>query len=140
MILLDTNVVLEPLRLAPDPVVLEWLDRQSIETLYLSAISLAELRYGVSALPKGKRREGLGRALEDRLVSLFAGRVLPFDESAATAYAAIRANARKAGKAVGATDGYIAATAAAHGFAVATRDTAAFEAAGVRVIDPWVRN
>ena len=139
MIVLDTNVVSEPFRPSPEPMVLEWLDRQNIETLFLSAISLAELRYGVSALPHGKRKDGLSKALEDRIMGWFAGRILDFDESAASAYATIRAHARRVGKPIGATDGYIAATAAARGFAVATRDAAAFEAAGIRVIDPWAK-
>lgn len=137
MIVLDTNVISEPLKPTAEPAVLTWLDRQNLETLFLSAISLAELRYGVAALPKGRRRDGLSEALERRIFALFGARILPFDTAAADAYAVIRAHARKAGKAIGATDGYIAATAAAHGFAVATRDIAPFEAAGVTVINPW---
>ncbi|HZZ88861.1 MAG TPA: PIN domain-containing protein [Caulobacteraceae bacterium] len=135
--MLDTNVVSEPLRPAADPAVVAWLDQQHVETLYLAAISLAELRYGVAALPDGRRREGLGAALENRIVALFGDRLLPFDAAAANAYAVIRARAKAAGRAIGATDGYIAATAAARGFAVATRDTAPFEAAGLSVINPW---
>ncbi|MBV8121847.1 MAG: PIN domain-containing protein [Alphaproteobacteria bacterium] len=137
MIVLDTNVVSEPLKPAASPAVVAWLDRQNIDTLYLSAISLAELRYGVAALPDGTRKDGLGAALEGRIFSLFGTRVLAFDIAAADAYAIIRARAKAAGKTIGAADGYIAATAAAHGFAVATRDTTPFEAAGVAVINPW---
>ncbi|WP_372785309.1 type II toxin-antitoxin system VapC family toxin [Phenylobacterium sp.] len=137
MIVLDTNVVSEPLRPTRDPNVLAWLDRQNIETLFLSAISLAELRYGVAALPDGRRKGGLGAALEGRIVALFGPRVLAFDSAAADAYAVIRARAKTAGKAIAATDGYIAATAVAHGFTVATRDTAPFVSAGVPVINPW---
>lgn len=137
MIVLDTNVVSEPLRAAAAPAVIAWLDRQNIETLFLSTISLAELRYGVAALPEGRRKDGLKAALEERIFALFGPRVLAFDTAAADAYAVIRARARAAGKTIGASDGYIAATAAAHGFAVATRDTGPFEAAGVPVINPW---
>lgn len=137
MIILDTNVVSEPLRPAPDPAVLDWLDRQTIETLFLTAISLAELRYGVAALPEGRRKAGLAAALEGRVVALFGSRLLAFDAAAASAYALVRTRAKAAGLAIGAADGYIAAIAAAHGFAVATRDTAPFRAAGVAVIDPW---
>ena len=71
MIVLDTNVVSEPLRPAGEPAVLAWLDRQDIETLFLTTISLAELRYGVAALPDGRRKEGLGMALESRVIALF---------------------------------------------------------------------
>ncbi|MCV9997958.1 type II toxin-antitoxin system VapC family toxin [Pararhizobium sp. YC-54] len=138
MILLDTNVISEPLRPAGDPIVLAWLDQQAIETLFLSAISLAELRYGVAALPDGRRKEGLRTALENRVVTLFGSRVLAFDAATADFYASIRARAKTAGLAIGAADGYIAATAAAHGFMVATRDTGPFEAAGVPVINPWI--
>jgi predicted nucleic acid-binding protein len=137
MILLDTNVVSEPLRLSADAGVLAWMDAQNVETLYLAAISLAELRFGVAALPSGKRKDALHNNLERRVVPLFAGRIVPFDAAASEAYAELRAQARAAGKAIGTVDGYIAATAAAHGLIVATRDTAPFEAAGLAVINPW---
>lgn len=137
MIILDTNVVSEPLRAAAEPAVLTWLDRQAIETLFLTTISLAALRYGVAALPVGRRPDGLGAALDDRILALFGPRVLSFDIAAAEAYAVIRARAKAAGRAIGAADGYIAAIATAHGFTVATRDTAPFVAAGVPVINPW---
>ncbi|GLQ89284.1 type II toxin-antitoxin system VapC family toxin [Dyella flagellata] len=137
MILLDTNVISEPLRLTASPEVLAWIDAQNIETLYLAAISLAELRFGVAALPAGKRKESLHHNLERRVIPLFKGRILSFDAEAAQAYAELRARARAAGKAIGTADGYIAATAAANGLAVATRDVAPFEAAGVEVINPW---
>ena len=137
MIVLDTNVVSEPLKPAASPTVIAWLDRQNFETLFLSAISLAELRYGVAALPEGRCKQGLKTALEERIFSLFGLRILPFDTEAADAYAVIRGRARAQGESIGASDGYIAATAAAHGFAVATRDTGPFEAAGVSCINPW---
>ena len=137
MILLDTNVVSEPLRPAPESRVIEWIDAQPLETLFLSAITVAELRAGVALLPAGKRRSGLLQNLEKRVLPLFAGRVLPFDLACTQAYADLMAQARAAGLAVATTDGYIAAIAAANGFAVATRDTGAFEAAGAEVINPW---
>ena len=137
MILLDTNVVSEPLKPVAEPAVLAWLDRQNIETLFLATISLAELRYGVAALPEGRRKVGLTGALNERLIALFGPRILVFDMAAAGAYAVIRARAKMTRKAIGAADGYIAAIATAHGFAVATRDTTPFEAAGVPVVNPW---
>ncbi len=137
MILLDTNVVSEPLRLTGDVSVLNWIDAQNIETLFLSAISLAELRFGIAALPPGKRRDTLHTSVEQRIVPLFAGRILPFDAAASEAYAALRARARAQGLAIASADGYIAATAKVHGLMVATRDTAPFEAAGLTVINPW---
>lgn len=138
MILLDTNVVSEPLKASCDKNVLSWLDEQVIETLYLSTISLAELRFGIAALPEGKRRDTLFSSLEQQVLPLFAGRILPFDEQASQAYATLRANARTAGRAIATADGYIAAIAVTHGLAVATRDTSPFEAVGLKVINPWM--
>jgi predicted nucleic acid-binding protein len=137
MILLDTNVISEPLRKTADPTVIAWIDAQNIETLYMAAIGLAELRFGVAALPDGKRKSMLHDNLERRIVPIFAGRIMPFDVAASEAYAEIMSRARAAGKAIGTADGYIAAIAAANGLIVATRDTSPFRAAGLAVIDPW---
>ncbi|QNP48443.1 type II toxin-antitoxin system VapC family toxin [Diaphorobacter aerolatus] len=137
MILLDTNVMLEPLRHAPEPRVIEWIDAQAMDTLFLSAITVAELRAGVVLLPAGKRRACLQENLEKRVLPLFAGRVLPFDLACTQAYAALMAKARAVGTAISSADAYIAAIASANGFAVATRDTSLFEAAGAGVINPW---
>jgi len=137
MIILDTNVISEPLRQAPESRVIEWIDAQALETLYLSAITVAELRFGMASLPVGKRRDRLQESLEKQILPLFAGRVLPFDMSASQAYSELMAKARAAGLAIGSADGYIAATAAANGMIVATRDVSPFVAAGVDVINPW---
>jgi toxin FitB len=137
VILLDTNVVSEPLRAAPEARVIEWIDAQPLETLFLSAITVAELRAGVALLPAGKRRTGLHDSLEKRVLPLFAGRVLPFDLACTQAYAALMSTARAAGLAIASADGYIAAIAATNSLAVATRDTRPFKAAGAAVIDPW---
>ena len=131
-------MVSEPLRPAPDTRVVAWIDAQPLETLFLSAITVAELRAGVAMLPAGKRRTGLQRNLEKRVLPLFTGRALPFDLACTQAYAALLAKARIAGLAFATADGYIAAIAAANGFTVATGDSGPFEAAGVAVIDPWL--
>lgn len=136
MILLDTNVVSEAMTRGPNPRVREWLDAQTTETLFLSSITAAELLFGIGALPAGKRKDRLAAALDDML-DLFAGRILPFDMLAARHYADLAVKARAAGKGFPTPDGYIAAIAAAHRFAVASRDTSAFTAAGLTVIDPW---
>lgn len=137
MIILDTNVVSEPMK--PDGYrgVQAWLDDQIAETLYLTSISLSELLLGVEVLPDGKRKAGLAAALSDLLSTLFGARVLPFDQQAATMYAGRVSRARAAGRAISMADGQIAAIAAVHGFTVATRDTAPFAAAGVPVVNPW---
>ena len=137
MILLDTNVVSEPLRHTPDIRVIAWIDAQALETLFLSAITVAELRTGVALLPTGKRRSVLQENLEQRVLPLFAGRILPFDLGSTGAYADRIALARAAGYAIATADACIAAIAVANGLSVATRDTRPFEAAGVAVINPW---
>ncbi len=136
MILLDTNIISETMRPNGDPAVLAWLDAQAVETLYLSTITVAELRFGVAALPIGARRQILRRELDERLLPIFAGRILSFCLAAADAYGDLRASARAAGKAIPTADGYIAAIAVAHGLAVATRDRNPFAAAGLAVITP----
>lgn len=136
MILLDTNVVSEAMKPFPDDAVRGWLDEQAAETLYLSSVTIAELMFGIGALPKGNRKDKLASAL-DGVMELFADRVLPFDIDAARHYADLAVKARAAGKGFPTPDGYIAAIAASKGFVVATRDTSAFDAAGVEVIDPW---
>ena len=138
MILLDTNVVSEPWKPAPDTTVLTWLDAQAIETLFISAISIAELRFGIASMPSGKRQTILHDRLEGEVLPIFDGRVLSFNVGTAQFYAKLMASARTSGKAIGKADGYIAATAAENHLAVATRDTSPFEAAGVRLINPWV--
>ena len=104
--------------------------------MFLSSITVAELLFGIGALPTGKRKDGLAAALDD-VLDLFAARVLSFDTSAARRYADLAVEARAAGKGFPTPDGYIAAIAAAHGFMVASRDTSAFNAAGLTVINPW---
>ncbi len=137
MILVDTNVLSELWRVAPDPGVLSWVDAQAMETLHLSAITVAELRFGVASMPEGRRRSIYQDRLEREVLPAFTGRVLPFDLDASQAYATLMARARREGKAISTADGYIAATAASRALMVATRDVAPFQAAGVKVINPW---
>lgn len=136
MILLDTNVLSEAMSREPAVRVREWLDAQAAETLFVSSITMAELLFGIGALPAGRRKDNLAAAL-DEVLAQFAARILPFDAEAARHYADLAVKARRAGKGFPTPDGYIAAIAAAHGFAVASRDTSAFTAAGLTVIDPW---
>lgn len=137
MIILDTNVVSEAVKVGRNPGVVAWLDEQAAETLYLTATSLSELLIGIEILPAGKRKDGLSAGLSDLLAKLFGSRILSFDKEAAIAYGAIVGGARAAGKAVSMPDGQIGAIASVHGFTVATRDTAPFIALGVPTINPW---
>jgi len=137
LILLDTCVVSEPLKPRPEAKVLNWLDNQAAESLYLSTIGLAELFAGVAALPPGRRRSALSEDLGVVIDRLFAERILSFDHAAAVQFPGIVTTARKRGFAISFADAQIAAIAAAHGFMVATRDTGPFLATGIPVIDPW---
>ena len=137
MILLDTNVVSEAMRPKPVRNVLEWLAAQAAQTLYLSAVSLAELLLGIESLPTGKRRRALAAALAQQIVALFAERIVPFDLPAAQSYSEIVIRARRSGHAIAVADAQIAAIAASRHFSVATRDEAPFRAADVEVLNPW---
>lgn len=137
MIVLDTNVLSEPMRPTPDRRVVDWLDEQHIDTLYLTTVTLAEIRYGIAVLPAGRRRQGLRDRFEERTVPLFAGRILTFDESASAAYARVQAKARAHGAAMNAMDGMIAAICTANNHALATRNVSDFVATGLTVINPW---
>ena len=137
MILLDTNVISEPLKASGDPKVVAWINAQNIETLYLSTIGLAELRFGIAVLPEGKRKDVLHSSLEQCVLPLFEGRILSFDISASQAYATLRSRARAADQAIASAGGYIAAIAMTHGLSIATRDTQPFISAGLTVINPF---
>lgn len=136
MIVLDTNVVSEAMKPEPHPAVRAWLNDQTAETLYLSSVTLAELPFGIGALPAGKRKDMLTQTL-DGLLELFRGRVLPFDLDAARHYAGLAVAAKAAGRGFPTPDGYIAAIAASRGFIVASRDTSPYAAVSVAVVNPW---
>lgn len=136
MIILDTNVISEAMKPSPNPAVRAWLNEQSAETLYLSSVTLAELLFGIAALPAGKRKDMLTLTLNG-LMALFEERVLPFDTNAARCYAELAVSAKTAGRGFPTADGYIAAIAAANGYMVATRDTGPFKAVDITVINPW---
>jgi predicted nucleic acid-binding protein len=137
MIILDTNVISELMRPAPSGAVLEWVDKQAVLTLYVTAITLGEIRSGIAILPDGRRKIDLAQNFEDGIRPLFGDRVLSFDEPASQAYSLLRATARAQGLAIGNVDGLIAGIARTHGFAIATGDVSPFRAAGLQVINPF---
>ena len=137
MSILDTNVVSEVMRASPEARVVDWLNGQIREHLFLSVISLSELLLGVAALPEGKRKSNLALSLSAQLATFFGDRLLPFDAECAKAYAEIVMRARASGAGIGLADAQIAATALAYGMKVASRDTQPFLSAGIEVIDPW---
>jgi predicted nucleic acid-binding protein len=137
VILVDTNVISEPLKAQGDPRVVAWLDRQPAETLFISTISVSEILFGIAALAAGKRRDRLAEAFENVVLRLFSGRLLSFDLEAARAYASLMSAARARGLSISVVDGQIAAIAQANGFSVATRDETPFRAAGLNIVNPW---
>lgn len=138
MIILDTGVISETQKKVPDDAVMDWLDAQDPTNLFLSAITAAELIFGVQAMPKGKRRDGLMEAVTAILEEDFSGRILPFDGAAARIYGARVAVACQQGYAISIADGQIASIALSRpGAMVATRDPMPFMALGADVLDPW---
>jgi predicted nucleic acid-binding protein len=137
MILLDTNILSELMRAAPEKGVEQWLADQPDASVFISAITEAELRYGVALLPAGKRRSALATVIEDMLGEDFTSRILPFDSAAAVAFAEIAATRRQAGRPIAQADAQIAAIARSRGAALATRNVPDFEGCGIDVVNPW---
>ena len=137
MLLLDTNVLSELMRVQPHARVLDWLDRQDARTLFVSAVSEAEIRTGLGFLPEGRRRRVLTQAANRVLDELFSARVLPFNAAAARDYAHIACHRRAAGRPISQFDCQIASIARSNGMAVATCDIEGFSGCGIEVIDPW---
>lgn len=136
MIVLDTNVLSEVVRLSPSPKVVRWLVEQEPVSIFTTAVTQAETLYGLESLPAGKRRSGLQVAL-DKIFGEFRGRILPFDEDAARAFAKIVARRDSLGRPISQFDGMIAAIASSRHAALATRNVADFQDCGLRILDPW---
>jgi predicted nucleic acid-binding protein len=138
VIVLDTNVLSELARPHPAPAVQAWADALPLARLCTTAITEAELRFGVALLPPGRRRTELEQAVAAVFQSVVGGRVLPFDRGAAQAYAGLAAQRRRAGRPTGTADLQIAAITLARQLeAIATRNVGHFEGCGVKVINPW---
>lgn len=137
MILLDTNVLSALMRREGEPAVVTWLDDQPAESVWTTAITVFEIRFGLEILARGRRRRRLEDAFAKALDEDFEGRVLPFDQTAAHAAAAIAAKQREAGRPVEIRDVQIAGIAAARKAALATRNTRHFADFGIPLVDPW---
>ena len=137
MILIDTNVISELMLPDPDKTVLAWFGEQDTETLFLSAVTEAELRRGAAIMRESKHQVLLTAAINRMITVRFPDRVLPFNSASAQAFADIFTDRRKAGRTISLFDCLIAATARSFGAAVATRDTAGFADCGIEVINPW---
>lgn len=138
MTILDTNVVSEPLRPRPSREVAEWLAGQNSDELFITTVTQAEMLAGIEGIPHGARRKKLASVVQHVLL-LFAGRILPFDEDAASAFPTIVSGRIKLGRPVSNFDALIASIARSRGAALATRDTGGFEHCGIRVVNPWTR-
>lgn len=137
MIALDTNVISELARQAPDAGVLSWLDSLDVADVVTTAVTAAELRYGVARLPAGHRKRELTAVIRGILTEDFQGRVLPFDERASVRYAEIVTDRERTGRPIGVADAQIAAICRDLGAILATRNTADFEETGIELINPW---
>jgi toxin FitB len=137
MIVIDTNVVSEIVKPSPSPYVIEWFRQQRPQDLYTTTITQAEILYGIESLPKGRRRTALQSAMARVFDETFAGRILPFDEGSAYAFAMIAAQHRTTGRAIGDLDSQIAGIAFSRGASLATRNVRDFEGCGVELINPW---
>lgn len=137
MILLDTNVVSEVMKVTPSSAVLEWLNAQDSESLYLSTVTIGEIEYGLRILPIGKRRLQLKERFEQFISHAFAQRVLAFDEAAARSYGDVMGIREELGRPMSVPDGQIAAIARSSGLAIATRNIRDFEDCSVDLVNPF---
>lgn len=137
MIVLDTNVISELMRPSGDPHVLAWVDELQVSDVYLTAVTAAELRYGVRRLPDGRRKSDLGDRIQRTLAEDFAGRILSFDDDAAAHYADIVVGREQRGLPISMADAQVAAVCRSHTASLATRNTRDFAYTGIDVIDPW---
>lgn len=139
MIVLDTNVLSELMREGAEAAVLEWMAAQTAASLFTTAISESEIFYGLEVLPRGKRRKDLEEAASG-LFADFEDRVLPFDSTAAHAYAVIAAARRRLGRPISVADAQIASIVVSRGARLATRNGEDFVDCGVDLVDPWRRS
>ena len=137
ILVVDTNVASELMRPQPTAAVAAWIAERDAQDMYLTAVSEAELLYGVAIMPIGKRRSALEAAMTRWLDRGFRERILPFDSAAARVYAEIAAERRRAGRPIGEADCQIAAISRSRGAVLVTHNVRDFEGTGLNVIDPW---
>lgn len=137
MIIIDTNVISALMSEVPERIVVEWLDRQAAESIWITTITLFEARLGIALLPKGKRRQNLAAAFDKLMIEDLEGRVLDFDQPAAEAAAELAAGRQRQGKTVDMRDTQIAGIVMARRAEFATRNVKHFSDLNVAVINPW---
>lgn len=136
MIVIDTNVLSEQMKQEPSAAVVAWFKKQAAASLYTTAVCEAEICLGLAVLPEGKRKREL-MAAGEKVLELFAGRILPFDSEAANAFAVIVSARRVLGRPINDFDAQIAAISRSKDMTLATRNVSDFEGAGVKILDPW---
>lgn len=136
--ILDTNVVSELVTHEPDQNVVSWIDSIDSESVFLSAITIGEIKKGIEKLPDSKRKKALASWLEEDLLVRFRGRILPLDIPVLLTWGRLVASLEREGKPIPAIDSLLAATASQTGFTLVTRNTGDFEPAGISVLDPWI--
>jgi predicted nucleic acid-binding protein len=137
MIVLDTNVLSELMKASPSARVMSWRKRRSVEDLFITTITQAEILFGIEQLPNGKRRSALEAAAESMFADDFEAHILPFDADAAREFARIASARRKVGRAISQIDAQIAAIARSRGASLATRNVDDFADCGIPVLNPW---
>lgn len=135
--LLDTNLLSEQARSRPEPQVEQWLDQHPQDALFLSAITVGEIRRGIALLPSSERRSELDSWLQNHLIFAFAGRILPITQTVAERWGALAAAQQLVGNSLGLADGLIAATALEHELVLVTRNTKHFVSLDVPLLNPW---
>ncbi len=137
MMILDTNVLSEFSRIKPSPVVMRWVDGLDRDDIHVTAVSKAELLFGLEYMPAGKRKADLMSVYQDLFNATLRGKVLPFEDEACRTFAQLAATARRNGRSLSTADLQIASIALLHGANLATRNTRDFEHPGLTVINPW---
>lgn len=137
MIILDTNVISELMRPAPEAHVLRWVGNQAAEDLHVTAVTIAEILYGIELISTSRRRDAVRAGAEKMFEAVFADRILTFEDRASRAFSQIASSRRRQGKPMTEFDAQIAAIARVHGATLATRNPYVFEACGVRLVNPW---
>jgi toxin FitB len=135
--LVDTNCISEVVRVKPEPRVLAWIEAADESLLYLSVLTLGEIRKGLAALPQSRRRSRLETWLEVELRARFSGRILPIDVAVADRWGSLAAHAKASGKPLSTIDGLLAATAIHHNLTVVSRNVSDFTRLPVEVLNPW---
>ena len=138
--LVDTNVISEFTRPQPDPRVIDWLDAQTPESLYVSVVSIGEIRLGIEDLPTGKHRAALEKWFQEGLPAWFESNLLPVTRNIADRWGRLTIEAKRKGSVITTADGLIAATALEHGLTMVTRNVSDFRVCGVDIVNPWIRN